>query len=709
MNKSIFCAALAAAIFWSPFACAQEDLLNQTTVDLSDCKKTEILKIDHFTGMPDKGGVLKSYSVTFPEFEKLIYFGSDGNNKAGIVPSNRSHLWVLDSNYKVLNQAVVKKNAGSFHGVATKEGTFTVLKLKNGKYMALLPLVGEYSIGYFKFEENKKPQLNITTLGTAKVDDEVPVVAFSVADNLYQATYDVWNAVVHSDLKGVMAKMRYEKSYPEYFNYLGWCSWEEYRDQINEQNMTQAMKNIYKSGLPIRWVIIDEGPQWYQGDRKNRFKAGLYSFDPNPKKFPNGLAPIMKYKKEDGIKWMGIWHHQGGLYRGIDPNNIMGEELNKYFTTVKNNTYRAKGDSVSQYKFFEALFGYTIKDGFDFVKVDFQGPQFLSYVGTDNAVYAHSKTNRALEAVCEDNNLDLLNCFAQDIVCALNSKHSTVTLVSQDYRQDKPTAARIQIQQCNNNKLWIGQVVYGDHDMFHSNDLRCNRLMAVSKALSGGPVYVSDAPEKFVKEVITPLCYKDGKLLRPLAPSVPLQESLFACVMNEKELYKVIAPLDNGAASIVCYNLYDKAENTVISGSISKNDYKSASAMIQPYPGEWSLPAEGLVVYDYYDKKVSKLDDKYPVTLKGLSDKLLHLCPVNHGWAVIGDVTKYLSPSTVSQISATANQLRFKIKEGGDFYFWMENGKPQCQQGVCKSVAKGLWSLKLDDKFSGKEIVISKK
>lgn len=709
MNKFFLSVALTTVMYLSSSASSGTNRLSETAIDLTDCKKTEILRLDNFSGMPDKTGVLKSYSVTFPEFEKLVYFGSDGNNKSGIVPSNRSFLWVLDSNYKVLNQAEVKKNAGSFHGKATKEGTFTVLKLRNGEYMALLPLVGEYSMGYFEFEEGKVPRLNITTFGTAKVEDEVPVVAFAVADNLYKATYDVWSAVVNSDLKGVMAKMRYEKPYPEYFNYLGWCSWEEYRDQINEKNMTQAVKDIYKSGLPIRWIIIDEGPQWYQGDRKNRFKTGLYSFDPNPVKFPNGLSPIMKLKKEDGIKWMGIWHHQGGLYRGIDPDNIMGEEMNRYFTTVKNKTYRAKGDSVSQYRFFEGLFGYTIKDGFDFVKVDFQGPQFLSYVGTDNAVYAHGKTNRALEAVCKDNRLDLLNCFAQDMVCALNSRHSTVTRVSQDYRQDKPTAARIQILQCNNNKLWLGQVVYGDHDMFHSNDLRCNRLMAVSKALSGGPVYVSDAPEDFVKEVITPLCYKDGKLLRPLAPSVPLQESLFASPMNEKELYKVIAPLDNGAASIVCYNLYDKADGVEIGGSISQEDYKSASAMMQPYRGEWTLPAEGLVVYDYYDRKVAKLDSKYKVTLKGLSDKLLHLCPINKGWAVIGDVTKYLSPSTVSHITATEDQLRFNIHEGGDFYFWLANGKPRCNMGSCQSHGKGLWSIKLDDKAVGKEVVVTKR
>lgn len=214
MNKCFFYAAFVAMMAFGNSAFSQTNRLLKTSIDFTESDKTEILKLDNFSGKPNKEGVLKSYSVKFPEFDKLIYFGSDGNNKSGIVPSNRSHLWVLDSNYKVLNQAEIKKNAGSFHGHAAKEGTFTVLRLKDGKYMALLPLVGEYSMGYFKFEEGKSPLLNITTFGTADVDAEVPVVAFSVADNVYKATYDVWNTVVNSNLKGVMAKMRYEKNIP---------------------------------------------------------------------------------------------------------------------------------------------------------------------------------------------------------------------------------------------------------------------------------------------------------------------------------------------------------------------------------------------------------------------------------------------------------------------------------------------------------------
>ena len=131
--------------------------------------------------------------------------------------------------------------------------------------------------------------------------------------------------------------------------------------------------------------------------------------------------------------------------------------------------------------------------------------------------------------------------------------------------------------------------------------------------------------------------------------------------------------------------------------------------MIQPYPGEWKIPAEGLVLYDYYDGKAMKLTDKYEISLKGLSDKLLHLCPVRHGWAVIGDVNKYLSPATVSSLVVTDTSLMFNIREAGDFYFWIDNGIPECNYGQCRVVDDNLWRVTLDDEAVGSDVVITKK
>jgi hypothetical protein len=39
--------------------------------------------------------------------------------------------------------------------------------------------------------------------------------------------------------------------------------------------------------------------------------------------------------------------------------------------------------------------------------------------------------------------------------------------------------------------------------------------MAAEKALSGGPVYLSDGPKECNMPAIAPLCYQDGRLLRP--------------------------------------------------------------------------------------------------------------------------------------------------------------------------------------------------
>ena len=51
-----------------------------------------------------------------------------------------------------------------------------------------------------------------------------------------------------------------------------------------------------------------------------------------------------------------------------------------------------------------------------------------------------------------------------------------------------------------------------------------------SKAISGGPVYLSDAPGDFIKENIFPLIDKQGKLFRPEAPAVPCLLYTSRCV-----------------------------------------------------------------------------------------------------------------------------------------------------------------------------------
>ncbi|MCB1092191.1 MAG: hypothetical protein KDL87_11705, partial [Verrucomicrobiae bacterium] len=457
---------------------------SEDVLDLSGAKWGEaVFVLKNEATPPAEGGELRVLSLKLPLHDRVITFGSDGKRTAGVVPSNRAHLWLRDENGRVLNVPQAGEGAGTFSGTPTREGVFTVFHLVDGRYLAAFPLAGAASLAYFDFQPDKPPVLKVSSFGKAAVVGDLPLLSAAVSEDLYDACQKVWRATLDAGLPGITARLREDKSYPDYFHYLGWCTWEEYRSHISAKLLADSVKKIRASKVPVRWLLVDEGTQWHTADsEKDRMRVGkLRSFEPRSDHFPDGLKPVTALKDEAGIRWMGIWHHQGGFYRGIDRAAIADlPGAGKHLGKQRNGQLKPLPDYESQACFFDHLFKRSREAGFDFVKVDFQGPNFQGYIGGENAVAAHANANRALEDHCREHDLGLIHCFAQDSIVALNASHAPVIRVSQDYRSGKLTPARIQTYQCYNNKLWLGQVFWGDHDMFHSDDKVANRVMAVS-------------------------------------------------------------------------------------------------------------------------------------------------------------------------------------------------------------------------------------
>ena len=189
-----------------------------------------------------------------------------------------------------------------------------------------------------------------------------------------------------------------------------------------------------------------------------------------------------------------------------------------------------------------------------------------------------------------------------------NTRYSAVTRCSMDYGEGNADKAKNHLNQSFCNMLWLGQTVWGDHDMFHSSDPYSGRIMAVSKALSGGPIYLSDNPTNFVGNFIRPLCYEDGRLLRPLAPAVPLPDSIFIDPFHQPVPFGVVAPLSGNCAAIAVYNLMATDAVTKVSAFVSADDYAAASGMIQPAIPPWKILPEGLIAYDWFAQSAVKLD-----------------------------------------------------------------------------------------------------
>ena len=347
----------------------------------------------------------------------------------------------------------------------------------------------------------------------------------------------------------------------------------------------------------------------------------------------------------------------------------------------------------------------TKDSGFDIIKVDFQSNNLAFNKGTENPVLGVHYNNRALEENCKEKKLSLLNCIAMQNFNVFNQTYSDLIRGSIDY---KTTINRIDLSIVQNfmNAFWLGHTHWIDQDMFHTSYKETARLMARCRALSGGPIYLSDATQDIDDEYIKPLIYEDGKIIGTLAPGVPLPESLLNDPYTAKKAFKVIAPLENKTASLMAIKLNRSGR---IKTSLSQNDYTYAGGMIQPYEGLWTLPEEGLLLYDYSSEKAQVFVEDYEFELNTREERLFQLSPIHNGWSVIGRPDKFLSAQTFHIICSTPNKIEIQMKEDGPLLLWCIHKIPVSTNYTFKQTGDHLWYGTLNKPTKSKCYSISMK
>lgn len=655
-----------------------------------------------------ENGILKKINIILPEYESVVYFSTDGREKI-LDAANRIYPWVA-SNLKTIASDGFKPDPTA--GEPSRNGLLALFRLKNGEYLLLQGIASPKAMSHFVISDDGSLSVQLVTFGTEKVAGETPLFAFARDKSSYTAFQKAWQSAINTDAVKGRTAMRHEKKYPEMFTYLGWCSWEQYRRKISSDLLVNDMKKIEKSPLPVRWVLVDDGHQDQTGTGMN--DSRMLSFGTLPETFPNGFKDIMA-QKSDKIKWTGVWHAMNGQWQGLHPDHQIRELDGHLVKIPKKNkgeqmdVMMPKGDSISSWLFYKGLIGATKEHGFDYVKIDNQSRQMSFYKGMDNAVKTVAQHAQSLERAAHELSGGLINCFCVDLVSLMNTKYSAISRVSVDYLLNNENKAKSHLYQSYQNTLWMGQAVWPDHDMFHSSDKFAGRMMAVSKAMSGAPIYLSDAPDHFLNELVTPLCYSDGLLLRPLAPAIPLPESATTSALSDAKAYRVVAPLTNGSAAFVVYNLACPTPATPIKTQISVEDYTHAGSFIQPAVEAWKVPAEGLVYYDWYEGKGGLLNGKYDIELNGFSDRFVQLSPVVKGWSAVGCVDKYLSAAAVENIKYDAKTLKLKLIEGGSLVVYNKSAISCSTANKIENIGNGLWKLSFAENKKGMEVVISQK
>ncbi|MEP5506494.1 MAG: Sip1-related alpha-galactosidase, partial [Luteolibacter sp.] len=579
---------------------------------------------------------------------------------------------------------------------SVQEGQFVLLQIKDGKYLALLPMTSDLSYSQF-FMEKGKLLLKSGSFGTDAVKGDLPLLIWAYGDSPYSATREVWKQVIDSGF--VSTDWRSNKPYPEPYAHLGWCSWEFYKTKISEKIIVDAAHTLEASEAPFRWLMVDDGYFNEEGRR-------LIDFSTDKKKFPNGWKPITDLKNPEKLKWMGVWRNTIGYMSGISNKNTMDDISEHLVKTANGKAMVPKGTQESTKAFHDKMAKDAIDNGFDFTKVDFQTKAFDIYKGMGNAVSAVRANNDALEAACEKYELPLLNCIAQPNVNSLQTKYSALMRSSPDYNQSDKDKNKCNTYQSFANHLWMGQTVWGDLDMFHSHDERDVQPMAIARAISGGPVYISDEPSKIVADVLIPFAFEDGRLLRTRAPATLLPESFFIHPFRGNDVFRVVAPLEDNVAAIALFNFTEAAEP--LTETISADDYPHAGELLQPTGAPWTQPEGGLLIYDRDAKKMTALDGDFESEVGDFGAKLFLLYPNTEGWAVVGRIDKYLPSAAVKVHSVSENEIVFTLHESGPLAIWSETGAPKMEGAEFREVSDKLYVADLEVKIGAKEITVTR-
>lgn len=676
-----------------------ENSVSDNKIDLTNSGKKGIWELNDKSFTPDTCGVFTQFEIKLPEYISGIYFSNDSRANYPGVCTNSLLPWKFSSDIREALNVRMEKI-----GNPNATGYMALFQLENGESLVILPLTTDSTMAWLQIKEDGKLMLKVGNLGKNSYAGDIPLVTWSTNCDYYGAWRDAWDiAINHPSLKGNVFN-RNDKVYPELFKYLGWCSWEEYKDSISEGILTEAIDKLKKSKVPVRWVLIDDGHL----DEKDR---QLLSFNPN-NKFPNGWETITSLK-DDKIRWIGLWLNMNGWWGRISPVNTFNKKMKSNLMLLENEDVNygkkymiPKNSKESAKYYYDKLIETYSLQGFDFVKVDNQSSNITSYSTTSNPVQAAVYCRKALEQATEDKNTPLLNCMAHGPVALFTTNSSNVTRASRDYRKGVLPTLKSHIFQSYHLSSILGQSVWPDHDMFHSDDPKVGQMLAISKAMSGAPVYLSDNPDKINLEFTIPLIYSDGLLIRPEAPAIPLPQSAYTDPVNEPVPYLVVAPLENQSASVVAYNIFKS--DTVLNATVLVDDYLHASAMLQPYPGHWENGNDKILMYDWSQQEVIT-DSIYQFKLPHVSDRLVHLCPVKNGFAVIGRTDKYLSPATVKDIVSQKNKLTFTLKESGPFAIWLEKGIPVSDMVEFKNVGNGLYTGDLQLGIKNLKIEIDRK
>lgn len=428
--------------------------------------------------------------------------------------------------------------------------------------------------------------------------------------------------------------LRTQRRLPKMFRYLGWCSWNAFYTDVNEQGIRQKAAEFSEKQVPVKWFIIDDG--WLT--LQNRL---LFAFEPDREKFPDGFGRLTEeLRGSAGIEWFGVWHALMGYWSGIAPGSpVAVQEAPRLCRTAGG---RLTPDPVRGTAFYRDWYRVLREQGISFVKVDGQGTVPLCFENTVPLAQAAQGLHACLEGGAAVMDGAVINCMGMPMENQLSRPSTAVSRNSDDFFPDRKDSFREHLLQNAYNALCHDSLYVCDWDMFWTRHPDSAKH-ALLRAVSGGPVYCSDRVGETDAAVLRPLVYPDGELLMMNRSAKPTPDCVFADPVQTGFLkLQNTAPYGKQTAGgVAVYNLTDKP----LSCTFSPSDVEGADA------------CNRRLLYDFFAQTAHYIGQNNLVqcTLAPGGCGWYVLLPVTSACTCLGLTDKYVGFTAVESVHTAAS------------------------------------------------------
>nr|CAB3469689.1 unnamed protein product [Digitaria exilis] len=466
-----------------------------------------------------------------------------------------------------------------------------------------------------------------------------------------------------------------EKKLPGIVDYFGWCTWDAFYHDVTQEGVEAGLRTLVAGGAPPKFVIIDDGWQSVDTDHPISDENSGEATQPRPlprltgikenAKFQNsddpatGIETVVRAAKEEyGLKYVFVWHAITGYWGGVRPGEVGTEhyrsslQFPKISPGVAENdpgmttdwiTAQGVGlmDPRAVYRFYDEQHAYLAAAGVDGVKVDEQCILETLGDGHGGRAVITRQYHQALDASVAKNFPEngIIACMSHNTDALYCSKQTAVVRASDDFFPREPASHTTHIAAVAYNSVFLGEFMLPDWDMFHSLH-PAGEYHASARAISGGPVYVSDAPGNHDFELLKKIVLPDGSVLRARLPGRPTRDCLFTDPARDGVSLLKIWNMNKFTGVVGVYNCQGAAWSSVEKKTVFHHHTGAGGALTCGVKGsdvhlisEAATDAEwngDCAVYRHGSGDLVVLPDgaSLPVSLKVLEQDILTVSPI---------------------------------------------------------------------------------